>query len=305
MQDFTLNKGKLAIILAGLFCLYAVYGAVNDFKLPGEAQALEPADPIVELDPVNVQLLTKTHLFGQPPQVKVAVKQKTVNKPNNSKAANNAARKNQQAANKPKPAQKPKPKPIKINVTVTGLLASADEDYAAAVLKVDNKPEKLYKVGEDLGKPEVKLQSVELESVVIDNNGNEQTIAMKRPGLESSGKPGNVQRTNRSNNNQSANQIPQLPPELELPEELEYLNAIAPEGAFVPPQPEPVNVEQPPLPEEIEEQMLLEQMQDELDQDIQAELGLNNNAQNSRQIPPQPELEGEAAASPNFKMPVF
>ena len=59
-------------------------------------------------------------------------------------------------------------------------------------LKVDNKPEKLYRVGEDLGKPEVKLQSVDRDSVIIDNNGNEQTIVIKRPGLESA--PGGKQR---------------------------------------------------------------------------------------------------------------
>ncbi len=300
MQDFTLDKGKLAIILAGLFCLYAVYGAVSDFKLPGEAQALEPAQQIVELDPVNIQLLTKTHLFGQPPQVKVAATKKV----NNRKVTNNAAQKKQQA--KAKQQQKKRnTKPIKINVTVTGLLASADDDFAAAMLKVDNKPEKLYKVGEDLGKPEVKLQSVEIESVIIDNNGNEQTIAMKRPGLESNKNAGNNRRSNQRNNNQNSNRIPELPPELELPEELQSLNQGAAQGAYTPPPPEPVDFQEPPLPEELEEELLLEQMQEEFDEDIQQELGLNSNDSNPEEIPPLPELDEQADSAPNFQMPVF
>ena len=285
MQDFTLNKGKLAIIVAGLFCLYAVYGAVSDFKLPGEAEALEPADPIVELDPVNIQLLTKTHLFGQPPQIKVAKTRKVTN--NNRKVVNKATRKNQKT--KVKQEQKKQQlntKPIKINVTVTGLLASADENFAAAILRVDNKPEKLYKVGEDLGKPEVKLQSVELESVIIDNNGNEQTIAMKRPGLESSKKAGNNRTTNRSNNSTNSNRIPELPPELELPEELQLLDDNQQQGAYTP-SVEEFDFEEPPLPEELEEELLLEQLHDELDEDIQAE------------------LEAEISSEPNFQMPVF
>ena len=61
MQDFTLDKGKLAIAFAGLFCLFAVYAAITEFKLPNDAaQAVEPAQAIVELDPVNIQLLTQT-----------------------------------------------------------------------------------------------------------------------------------------------------------------------------------------------------------------------------------------------------
>ena len=71
MQDFSLDKGKLAIGLAGIFCLFAVYSAITEFKLPTDAEAVEPAQAIVELDPVNIQLLTQTHLFGQPPQVVV------------------------------------------------------------------------------------------------------------------------------------------------------------------------------------------------------------------------------------------
>ena len=288
MQDFTLNKGKLAIIVAGLFCLFAVYGAVSDFKLPGEAEALEPVDPIVELDPVNIQLLTKTHLFGQPPQVKVAKTRKVTN--NNRKVVNKAARKNQQTkAKQEQKKQQRNTKPIKINVTVTGLLASADEDFAAAILRVDNKPEKLYKVGEDLGKPEVKLQSVELESVIIDNNGNEQIIAMKRPGLSSNNNPANNQRSNHANNRDS-NRIPELPPELplglELPDKLQLLNEASAVGAYTP-SVEEHDFEEPPLPEELEEELLFEQLQDELDEDIQAE------------------LEAEISSEPNFQMPVF
>jgi len=303
MQDFTLDKGKLAIILAGLFCLYSVYGAVIDFKLPGEAEALEPAEQIVELDPVNIQLLAKTHLFGQPPQVKVAATKKA----NNRKAVNNAAKKNQQAKaqQQQKKQEKRNTKPIKINVTVTGLLASADEDFAAAMLKVDNKPEKLYKVGEDLGKPEIKLQSVELESVTIDNNGNEQTIAMKRPGLESNSKGGNTQRSNnRSNNTRNSNRIPELPPELELPDQLQLLNEASAQGAYTPPPVEPIAIDELPPQDELEEQMLLEQMQEELDEEIQAELGIDGNDINSIENQQLPELENENGV-PNFKMPVF
>ena len=302
MQDFTLDKGKLAIILAGLFCLYAVYGAVSDFKLPGEAEALEPVQQIVELDPVNIQQLTKTHLFGHPPKVKVAVTKKA----NNKRNANNA-RKNQQAkAKQEQKKQKRNTKPIKINVTVTGLLASLDENFAAAILKVDNKPEKLYRVGEDLGKPEVKLQSVELESVTIDNNGNEQTVAMKRPGLESNNKSGKKQRDNRTNNNRNSSLIPDLPPELELPEELQLLNEVSGQGgAYSPPSPESVDFDEPPLPEELEEELLLEQLQNELDEDAQADLGLNSTSFNSNEIPPLPEFEGENESAPKFQMPVF
>ncbi len=280
MQDFTLNKSKLAIILAGLFCLYAVYGAVSDFELPGEAQALEPVEAIVELDPVNIQLLTKTHLFGQPPQVKVVATRKTNNTNRNTKKAN-TAKKNQQQ----KKQQKRNTKPIKINVTVTGLLASNDDNFAGAILKVDNKPEKLYKIGEDLGKPEVKLRSIELESVILDNNGNEQTIAMKRPGLESSNNAGNNRRTDRVNTR--TNQIPELPPELELPQELQLLDQASAQGAYTPEPQAPLEFDEVPLPEELEEELLLEQMENELDQDIQAE------------------LEAEAALNPDFKMPIF
>ena len=322
MQDFTLDKGKIAMMVAGLFCLYAVYGAVSEFKLPSEAQAIEPAQQIIELDPVNIQLLTKTHLFGRPPEALVAAAKKV--NANRNKQNNNAAANRNKLANQNKRVNT---KPIKINVTVTGLLASNDEDFAAAMLKVDNKPEKLYRVGEDLGKPEVKLQSVELESVIIDNNGNEQTIAMKRPGLESSNKRNNNQSNNNSRNTNLVPAIPadlNLPPEpdLELPEELQMLNTASFDGAYTPPMPTPVDIDQPPIPEELEEELLQRQIEDELDEDIRAALeetrgniDPNGNPENAPDdhgggddhdiedfTPPLPDAE---ASVPNFQMPVF
>ena len=301
MQDFTLDKGKLAIAFAGLFCLFAVYAAITEFKLPSNAQAVEPAQAIVELDPVNIQLLTQTHLFGQPPQV--AVKTNTIDLTNQRKVDEENQRKQQQQQ------QQANARPIDINVTVTGLLASNDADFSAAVLKVDNKPEKLYRVGEDLGKPQVKLQSVERDSVVIDNNGNEQTIVIKRPGLESGPATNNGGRNNNvPNYNQNSNAIPELPPELELPEELQGLNNAAYDGAYTPPLPEPVEFESSELsslPEDIQEQLMQEQMEAQLEEEARAELESEMDDHGSSEAEVAiPEIETDPN-SPDFQMPVF
>ena len=305
MQDFTLDKGKLAIIFAGLFCLFAVYGAITEFKLPNNAQAVEPAQTIVELDPVNIQLLTQTHLFGQPPQV--VVKTDNSDLINQRKLDEENQRKQQQQQ------QQANTRPIDINVTVTGLLASNDADFSAAVLKVDNKPEKLYRVGEDLGKPEVKLQSVKSDSVVIDNNGNEQTIVIKRPGLESGAPANNGGRNNNLNIDQGFNQIPEMPPELELPEELEGLNNAAYDGAYSPPLPEPVEFESPELsslPEDIQEELLQEQLEADIEEAARAELeeamdehgGFDDHS--AIDEPPTPEFNKDPSSA-DFQMPVF
>ena len=302
MQDFTLDKGKLAIVLAGLFCLFAVYSAITEFKLPSDAQAVEPAQAIVELDPVNIQLLTQSHLFGQPPQVVVTTNNNDLI--NQRKRDEENKRKQQQQQQ-----QQAKARPVDINVTVTGLLASNDVDFSAAVLKVDNKPEKLFRVGEDLGKPEVKLQSVNRDSVVIDNNGNEQIITIKRPGLESSaGASTGGRNNNNSNFNLNLNEIPELPPELELPEELEGLNNAAYEGAYTPPLPEQVQFETTEfssLPEDIQDQLLEDQFEAELDEETRAALDAQLDDHGSIEgQPPDPQIETDPS-SPDFQMPVF
>ena len=312
MQDFNLDKGKMAMILAGLFCLYAVYGAVSEFKLPNQAQAIEPAQEIIQLDPVNIQMLTKTHLFGEPPQVIMA----TANKVN---ATRNRLKNNNTEKKKPKKQQQQvNTKPVQINVTVTGLLASNDQNFAAAMLKVDNKPEKLYKVGEDLGKPEVKLQSVELESVVIDNNGNEQTIAMKRPGLENNKNAPNNRSVSNARGNQNTGLIPEIPADLALPEELQMLNSQTVDGAYTPPMPEPI-----PVPEQqaaTEDELLQRQIEDDLDEDIRAALEEAGGQLDSDEILEEnyddhgdgshdeeiPLSDSNAIeSSPDFQMPVF
>ena len=298
MQDFTLDKGKIAIAFAGLFCLVAVYGAITDFKLPSNAEAVEPAQAIVELDPVNIQLLTQTHLFGQPPQA--VVKTDNTDLINQRKIDEENQRKQQQQ-------QQANARPIDINVTVTGLLASNDVDFSAAMLKVDNKPEKLYRIGEDLGKPEVKLQRVDRDSVVIDNNGNQQTIVIKRPGLESGPSANNGGRNNNANFNQNFNEIPEMPPELELPEELEGLNNAAYDGAYTPPLPDPIEFESPELtslPEDIQEQLLQEQLEAELDEEARAVLESQMDDHGSIDEPPTPEFSDDPS-SPDFQMPVF
>ena len=304
MQDFTLDKGKIAIAIAGLFCLFAVYAAITEFRLPSDAQAVEPAQAIVELDPVNIQLLTQTHLFGQPPQVIVNTDNNDLENQLRQDEENRLRQQQQQQ-------QQVNTRPIDINVTVTGLLASNDADFSAAVLKVDNKPEKLYRVGEDLGKPEVKLQSVDRDSVVIDNNGNEQTIVIKRPGLESGPSANAGGRNNNSQNfNQNLGDIPELPPELELPEELEGLNNAAYDGAYTPPLPEPVEFETAELsslPEDIQEQLLDEQLEAELDEEARAALEAELQQDDHGMIEdeePLPEVITDPN-SPDFQMPVF
>lgn len=279
MQDLNLEKGKIAIIVAGLFCLYAVYGAIADFRLPDKAQAIEPSKPIVELDPVDINALVGAHLFGvppAPPQVAAATRKDT--KKNNTPAET-------------KP-EKPNTKPVQIKITVTGLLASADDDYAAAIMKVDNKPERMYKVGEDLGKAEVVLQSIGNESVVIDNNGNEQVFTLKRPSLESGG--------GGANQNQAANRqpirndsgIPPLPPELELQASGGYQDS---SGAYSPELPE-IEIPPPPLSEDMEEEF----MNQEFARDVEG-----NYIDPENDMPP-PLEEGEfPIESPNFQLPVF
>ena len=300
MQDFTLDKGKLAIAFAGLFCLFAVYAAITEFKLPNDAQAVEPVQAIVELDPVNIQLLTQTHLFGQPPQVVVTT---NTNQDDQRKIDEENRRRQQQQQQ-----QQTNTRPIDINVTVTGLLASNDADFSAAVLKVDNKPEKLYRVGEDLGKPEVKLQSVDRDSVVIDNNGNEQTIVIKRPGLESAPGGNSGGRNNVSNFNQNQGVIPELPPELALPEELQGLNNAAYDGAYTPPLPEPAEFDTAglsSLPEDLQEQLLQEQLEAELDEEARAALESQLDDHGSieeEQVDPEVVTD---PSSPDFQMPVF
>ncbi len=299
-----MDKGKLAIAFAGLFCLFAVYSAITEFKLPRDAEAVEPAQAIVELDPVNIQLLTQTHLFGRPPEVVVTS--------NNNNLINQQRKRDEENRRKQQQAQpnKATSRPIDISVTVTGLLASNDVNFSAAVLKVDNKPEKLYRIGEDLGKPEVVLQSVDRESVVIDNNGNEQIIAIKRPGLDSGNSLNNSGRnTNQPNFNRNLNEIPELPPELELPEGLEGLNNAAFEGAYSPPLPAPIEFETAEfdsLPDDIQQQLLEDQFEAELDEEARAalEAQLDDHGEIEDGVPPNPEIENNPD-SPDFQMPVF
>lgn len=309
MQDFTLDKGKLAIIVAGLFCLFAVYSAISEFKLPSDAKAVEPAQAIVELDPVNIQLLTQTHLFGQPPQAVATT--------NNNDSLDQRRRDEENKRKQQEQQQQQKQanaRPIDINVTVTGLLASNDADFSAAVLKVDNKPEKLYRVGEDLGKPEVRLQGVDRDSVTIDNNGNEQIIALKRPGLESNaGANTGVRNNNISNSSFNQNGIPELPPELAMPEELESLNNAAFDGAYSPPLPEPVEFETAELetaefgalPEEIQDQLLQDQLDAELEEEASAALESefdDHGSLEEQQLDDDSDID---QSSPDFQMPVF
>lgn len=295
MQDFTFDKGKIAIALAGVFCLFAVYGAITQFKLPRDAQAVEPAQAIVELEPVNIQLLTQTHLFGQPPQVAV--------KTNNDELEN---QRRLEAENRRKQQQQVNTRPIDISVTVTGLLASNDVEFSAAVLKVDNKPEKLYRVGEDLGKPEVILQDVDRDSVVLDNNGYEQIIVINRPGLESgSGASMGAGNNNFPSFDQNASEIPELPPELELPEQLENLNDAAFGGAYTPPPSEPTQLdtsEVSSLTNDLQDQLLLDELETPgLDQQTRSELEAELDDHDSME-----DFEDETDAnSPDFQMPVF
>lgn len=299
MQDFTLDKGKIAIATAGLFCLLAVYAAVTEFRLPSDAQAVEPAQAIVELEPVDIQQLSQTHLFGQPPQSVVKV---------DNDALMNQRRLDEENRRKLQQQQEQaKARPIDINVTVTGLLASNDADFSAAVLKVDNKPEKLYRVGEDLGKPEVRLESVDRDSIVIDNNGNAQIIAIKRPELVSGAALNRGSQNNQQNFNQGNNQIPELPPELQMPEETGNINSDAEGGAYTPPLPEPVEFEpqQPAFDDDIQEQMIQDQLQAEMGQQMipEDEMEVDDHGDYEEELLP-PELRTDPSSA-DFQMPVF
>ncbi len=98
--------------------------------------------------PVQMNQVIAAHLFGRPEQKK-------------------------------EPVQKVAPK-TRLNLALTGVIASNDPKYARAIIASGSKPAKSYGVGDMLGKSNVKLHSIEADKVLLERNGKLESLAMVR-----------------------------------------------------------------------------------------------------------------------------
>jgi len=83
------------------------------------------------------------------------------------------------AEQKKEPVQKVAPK-TRLNLALTGVIASNDPKYARAIIASGSKPAKSYGIGDTLGKSDVKLHSIEADKVLLERNGKLESLAMVR-----------------------------------------------------------------------------------------------------------------------------
>lgn len=101
--------------------------------------------------PVQMNQIIAAHLFGRPEQKK-------------------------------EPVQTVAPK-TRLNLALTGIIASANPKYARAIIASGTKPAKSYSIGDVLGKSDVKLHSIETNKVLLERNGKLESLAMARKQL--------------------------------------------------------------------------------------------------------------------------
>jgi len=83
------------------------------------------------------------------------------------------------AEQKKEPVQKVAPK-TRLNLALTGVIASNDPRYARAIIASGSKPAKSYGIGDTLDKSDVKLHSIEADKVLLERNGKLESLAMVR-----------------------------------------------------------------------------------------------------------------------------
>ncbi len=127
------------------------------------------------VQPVQMNQIIAAHLFGRPEQKK-------------------------------QPVQTEAPK-TRLNLSLTGVIASADPRYARAIIAAGSKPAKSYGVGDVLDKSDVKLHSIEANKVLLERNGKLESLAMARNQL-------------RGANSEQLQQLSEPTPPLNQPETL-------------------------------------------------------------------------------------
>lgn len=105
--------------------------------------------------PVQMNQIVAAHLFGRPEKKK-------------------------------EPVQKVAPK-TRLNLALTGVIASSDPKYARAIIASGSKPAKSYGIGDTLDKSDVKLHSIEADKVLLERNGKLESLAMVRNQLRGVG----------------------------------------------------------------------------------------------------------------------
>lgn len=68
----------------------------------------------------------------------------------------------------------------KLKLKLLGVLASKDEHYARAMIEVSSKGLKTYAIGESIEGTDAQLHKVENEKVILDRQGNLESLAMVR-----------------------------------------------------------------------------------------------------------------------------
>jgi len=83
----------------------------------------------------------------------------------------------------------------KLRLDLLGMISSADSHYARAMIAVNSRNVKVYRVGDSIEGTDASLHAVEKTRILLDRNGVVESLRIKRPDIFSDGSSGPDQAT--------------------------------------------------------------------------------------------------------------
>jgi type II secretion system protein C len=158
-------------LVAAAVAAFAIYSVTMDVRGTLQAQrapaasAPQPASGNKAKPRVDVQSIVSAHLFGASPSEAPA----------------------------PEPEKAPE---TQLSLQLAGVLASNDAKLSRAIISADSGSAKSYAIGDTIEGTDARLQNVEPGRVLIERNGQLESLPLVRTGLEEeSAGPGGVQDT--------------------------------------------------------------------------------------------------------------
>ncbi|MCG6873280.1 MAG: hypothetical protein LJE84_13420 [Gammaproteobacteria bacterium] len=73
----------------------------------------------------------------------------------------------------------------RLQLRLSGVMASNDGRHAAAVISVESGPAQAYRVGEVIEGTDARVQAVQADHVVLERGGRQETLSLEKPQLQS------------------------------------------------------------------------------------------------------------------------